>query len=42
MHAEGQLLLRVLVQLLPHGKRFGNHLTFLDPLGFVVTAADDP
>lgn len=41
VHAEGQLLLGVLVQLLPHGERLGNHLALLDPLGLVVAAADN-
>lgn len=42
MHAEGQFLLRVLVQLLPQRERLGDHLALLDPLGFVVAAADNP
>lgn len=42
VHAEGQLLLGVLVELLPHCKGFGDHLALLDPLGFIVTAANDP
>lgn len=42
MHAEGQFFLWVLVQLLPHCKRLGDHLALLDPLGLVVAAANDP
>lgn len=42
MHAEGQFLLWVLVQLLPHGERFCDHFALLDPLGLVVAAANDP
>lgn len=42
VHAKGQLLLRVLVKLLPHRKRLGDHLALLDPLGFIVTAANNP
>ena len=42
VHAERQLLLRVLVELLPHRKRLGDHLALLDPLGLVVAAADNP
>lgn len=42
VHAEGHFLLRVLVKLLPHRERLGDHLALLDPLGLVVTAADDP
>lgn len=42
MHAEGQFLLWVLVQLLPHSERFGDHFALLDPLGLVVTATNDP
>lgn len=42
MHAEGQFFLWVLVQLLPQGECLGNHLALLDPLGLVVTAANDP
>lgn len=42
VHAEGQFLLWVLVQLLPHGECLGDHLALLDPLGLVVAAANDP
>lgn len=42
VHAEGQLLLGVLVELLPQSKGLGDHLALLDPLGFIVTAAEDP
>lgn len=42
VHAEGQFLFWVLVKLLPHCKRLGNHLALLDPLGFVVTTANNP
>lgn len=42
MHAEGQFLLWVLVQLLPQGECLGDHLALLDPLGLVVAAANDP
>ena len=42
VHAEGQFLLWVFVELLPHRKRFGNHLALLYPLGFIVTATNDP
>lgn len=42
MHAEGQLLLWVLVELLPHCKSFGYHLALLNPFGFIITAAKDP
>lgn len=42
VHAEGHFLLWVLVKLLPHGERLGNHLALLDPLGFVVTTANNP
>lgn len=42
VHTEGQFLFRVLVELLPHCKRLGNHLALLDPLGFVVAPANDP
>lgn len=42
VHAEGQLLLRVLVKLLPHCKCLGDHLALLYPLRLVVAAADDP
>lgn len=42
VHAERQLLLWVLVKFLPQRKRLGNHLALLDPLGFIVTAANNP
>lgn len=41
VHAEGHFLFWVLVKLLPHRKCLGNHLALLDPLGFIVTAADN-
>lgn len=41
VHAEGHFLLWVFVKLLPHGKCLGNHLALLDPLGFIVAAAND-
>lgn len=41
VHAEGHFLFWVLVKLLPHCKRLGYHLALLDPLGFIVTAAND-
>lgn len=42
VHAEGHFLLWVLVKLLPHCKCLGNHLTLLDPLRFIVAAANYP
>ena len=42
MHAEGQLLLRVFVELLALGEGLGDHAALLDPLGLVVTAANHP
>ena len=42
MHAEGQLLLWVLVELLALGEGLGDHATLLDPLGLVVAAANQP
>jgi len=42
VHAEGQLLFRVLVKFLPERKRLGDHLALLDPLGFIVTTANNP
>lgn len=42
MHAEGQLLLRVLVELLSHCERLSNHLALLYPLRFIVTPTNDP
>lgn len=41
MHAEGHFLLRVLVELLPHGERFGDHLALFDPLGLVVAPTNN-
>lgn len=42
VHAEGHFLFGVLVKLLPHRKCLSNHLTLLDPLGFIVTTANNP
>jgi len=42
VHAKGQLLLRILVELLPQRKCLCNHLALLYPFGFIVTAANDP
>lgn len=42
VHAERQFLLRVLVELFPHGECLGDHLALLDPLGFVVATTNDP
>ena len=42
VHAEGQLLLWVLVELLALGEGLGDHAALLDPLGLVVAAANQP
>lgn len=42
VHAEGQFLFWVLVKLLPQCKCLSNHLALLDPLGFIVAAANNP
>ena len=42
VHAEGQLLLRVFVELLALGEGLGYHLALLYPLGLIVATADNP
>jgi len=42
VHAEGQLLLWVFVQLLALGERLGDHAALLDALGLIVATADHP
>lgn len=42
MHAEGELLARVLQQLTPLRESLGNHLALLDPLGLIVALPSQP
>lgn len=42
VHAEGELLARVLQQFTPLREGLGNHLAFLDSLGFIITVPSQP
>lgn len=42
VHAEGELLARVLQQFTPLREGLGNHLALLDPFGLIVTLPSQP